>query len=100
VNTAARMESNGEPMRIHMSQSTASLLTGRSALIPRNEIFVKGKGRMSTWFMDVSDEAEVEREREREEETENVTLLNIQMPESNVEEVSFQRCHLAIVYAI
>ena len=52
VNTAARMESTGEALRIHMSGSTAALLKD-FVLIPRGEIFVKGKGKMKTWFIDV-----------------------------------------------
>jgi len=56
VNTAARMEASGESGRIHMSHWTASLLQDDNeswSLVPRYEIFVKGKGRMRTWFLDV-----------------------------------------------
>ena len=53
VNTAARMESVGEPMRIHVSDVTASLLRKRYVLDSRGEIFVKGKGRMNTYFIDI-----------------------------------------------
>ena len=55
VNTASRMESNGVPDRIHISQATADALIvkGKSHwLIPREEkITAKGKGLMQTYFV-------------------------------------------------
>ncbi|GFR44461.1 hypothetical protein Agub_g5722 [Astrephomene gubernaculifera] len=53
VNTASRMESNGSPMRIHVSAATAELLgqAGGFTLEPRGEIPVKGKGVMSTYWV-------------------------------------------------
>eukprot|EP00980_Cylindrotheca_fusiformis_P003375 scaffold750_cov73-Cylindrotheca_fusiformis.AAC.1 len=55
VNTAARMESGGEPSRIQISQVTADLLEEAglaSWIIPRNtKMFVKGKGEMQTYWV-------------------------------------------------
>jgi class 3 adenylate cyclase len=54
VNTAARMESNGQAMRIHMSNTTADLLGHNfSGIESRGEIQIKGKGAMQTYFLDV-----------------------------------------------
>ncbi|KAJ3369356.1 hypothetical protein HDU91_007277 [Kappamyces sp. JEL0680] len=54
VNTASRMESNSMAGKIHMSASTASLLRkdGRFELTARGDIEVKGKGKMSTYFLE------------------------------------------------
>ena len=57
VNTAARMESTGQPLRIQCSESTRQLLTtgdnGRSQfhLELRGETAVKGKGLMQTYWL-------------------------------------------------
>jgi class 3 adenylate cyclase len=55
VNTAARMESNGAPGRIHISQKTADLLiaAGKTAWITQREdmIEAKGKGEMTTYWI-------------------------------------------------
>ena len=53
VNTASRMESNGEPFKIHMSSSTAKLLqTFLTFLIEeRGELEIKGKGKMVTYWL-------------------------------------------------
>ena len=53
VNTASRMESYGEPFKIHMSASTASILqTFPSFKIEqRGEMDIKGKGRMVTYWL-------------------------------------------------
>ncbi|CAB9531005.1 natriuretic peptide receptor 2 [Seminavis robusta] len=57
VNTAARMESNGVPSRIHVSQATADELIARgkvSWLTPREDkIVAKGKDEMQTYFVTV-----------------------------------------------
>ena len=51
VNTASRMESHGEPSRIHVSPTTRSLLGDRFRFADRGEIAVKGKGAMATFFL-------------------------------------------------
>lgn len=54
VNTASRMESNGEAGRIHCSAKTAEILkaTGKYIVIERGEIPIKGKGLMTTYWLD------------------------------------------------
>ncbi|GAB4286089.1 MAG: hypothetical protein Fur0025_18260 [Oscillatoriaceae cyanobacterium] len=51
VNTASRMESHGLPGRIHVTQFTYELLEDKYIFEPRGEIEVKGKGKMSTYFL-------------------------------------------------
>jgi adenylate cyclase len=51
VNLASRMESHGEPGRIHVSEPVAKALAGRFALIERGPIEIKGAGTMRTYFV-------------------------------------------------
>jgi class 3 adenylate cyclase/tetratricopeptide (TPR) repeat protein len=51
VNTASRMESHGEPGKIHVSQAVYEALQQRYTFEERGEIEVKGKGVMRTWFL-------------------------------------------------
>ena len=51
VNTASRMESNGVPGRIQVTDSTRSELGESFLLEERGVIDVKGKGEMHTWFL-------------------------------------------------
>jgi len=51
VNTASRMESHGTAGRIHMSDATRQALIQPFSLEHRGVIEVKGKGAMSTWFL-------------------------------------------------
>jgi class 3 adenylate cyclase/ligand-binding sensor domain-containing protein len=51
VNTASRMESHGEPGKIHVSQEVYNALKGKCMFEERGEIEVKGKGLMRTWFL-------------------------------------------------
>lgn len=52
VNTASRMESQGEPGRIHVSADTMRQLESGFSLQCRGTIDVKGKGQMETWWLD------------------------------------------------
>ncbi|XP_046997916.1 atrial natriuretic peptide receptor 1-like [Schistocerca americana] len=53
VNTASRMESGGEPLRIHVSSSTKEILEkfGTFKLELRGEVELKGKGRLTTYWL-------------------------------------------------
>ena len=57
VNTASRMESNGQPGRIHCSEETANALreAGKEQwLTPREDrIVAKGKGELQTFWINV-----------------------------------------------
>ncbi len=53
INTAARMESNSEPMKINVSASTYHLLKDKFHFIKRGALRVKGKGNMWMHFVDV-----------------------------------------------
>ncbi|CAL4102260.1 unnamed protein product [Meganyctiphanes norvegica] len=54
VNTAARMESMGEPLRIHISQANKTILVnlGGYKIVERGLILVKGKGEMMTYWLE------------------------------------------------
>ncbi|XP_037573883.1 atrial natriuretic peptide receptor 1 [Dermacentor silvarum] len=53
VNTASRMESNGLPLRIHVSSSTKEVLDTFKTfqLELRGEVEMKGKGKMTTYWL-------------------------------------------------
>ncbi|XP_041982702.1 atrial natriuretic peptide receptor 2-like [Aricia agestis] len=51
VNTASRMESHGEALRIHVSPKTRELLDDGFELECRGEITMKGKGKMVTYWL-------------------------------------------------
>lgn len=53
VNTASRMESNGEPLKIHISQSTKTILDkfGTFDVSERGMVEMKGKGKMLTYWL-------------------------------------------------
>jgi len=54
VNTASRMESNSKPGMVNCSSESAALLREQAPhleLINRGEIEVKGKGKMTTYFV-------------------------------------------------
>ncbi|XP_055636828.1 soluble guanylate cyclase 88E isoform X1 [Toxorhynchites rutilus septentrionalis] len=52
VNTASRMESTSQAMKIHISQSTKNFLPSNYHVSERGEIDVKGKGTMKTYWLD------------------------------------------------
>jgi class 3 adenylate cyclase len=51
VNTASRMESHGEPSRIHATAAVVDRIGHLYRFEERGEIDVKGKGTMKTWFL-------------------------------------------------
>uniref|UniRef100_A0A182JVW7 guanylate cyclase n=1 Tax=Anopheles christyi TaxID=43041 RepID=A0A182JVW7_9DIPT len=53
INTASRMESTGEPMKIHISESTKDVLDklGGFKINLRGTVDVKGKGTMQTFWL-------------------------------------------------
>ena len=51
VNTAARMESNGEIGRVNISESTYQLVKDEFHCEPRGAIEAKGKGKMNMYFV-------------------------------------------------
>ncbi len=51
VNTASRMESQGLPNKIQVSESTYQLLKDVYTFEPRGEVEIKGKGRMATYLL-------------------------------------------------
>ncbi|XP_043849657.1 guanylate cyclase soluble subunit beta-2-like [Dromiciops gliroides] len=52
VNTASRMESHGLPNKVHLSPTAYSALENRGfEIVERGEIEVKGKGKMTTYFL-------------------------------------------------
>jgi class 3 adenylate cyclase len=52
INTASRMESNSEPMRINISEATYELVKDKFTLTPRPVQIVKGKGEMKMYFVE------------------------------------------------
>jgi class 3 adenylate cyclase len=51
VNLASRMESHGEPSRIHVSPTTRALLGDAFRFADRGEVNVKGRGTLHTFFL-------------------------------------------------
>ena len=52
VNTASRMESNGQPGRVQISQATYAEVTRKGNYIfSANEVQAKGKGLLQTYFV-------------------------------------------------
>jgi class 3 adenylate cyclase len=62
VNTASRMESNGEPDRIHMSEAFNDCIASSNLFrsTTRGEIPIKGKGNMKTYWLDGATESNAE----------------------------------------
>ncbi len=53
LNTASRMESNSEKMKINVSETTYNLLSDKFIFIKRKPWQVKGKGKMNMYFVDI-----------------------------------------------
>lgn len=51
VNTASRMESDGVPGRIQVTEAARQRLSEPFIFESRGPVFVKGKGEMQTWFL-------------------------------------------------
>jgi len=52
INTSSRMESNSEPMRINISETTYELVKNKYKIIKRAPLHVKGKGKMNMYFVE------------------------------------------------
>ena len=52
VNTASRMESQGEAGKVHITGATYDLIKEEFECVSRGTIPIKGKGEMETWFLD------------------------------------------------
>jgi len=52
VNTASRMESHGEPNRIQITEATNHLIRHDFKTTLRGPLEVKGKGNVTTWYLD------------------------------------------------
>ena len=63
VNTASRMESNGEPLKIHISQQCKDALDklGGYAIEDRGVVSMKGKGNVRTYWLTGADENAIQR---------------------------------------
>jgi class 3 adenylate cyclase/CheY-like chemotaxis protein len=53
VNMASRMESNGIPGAIQITQATADRLLGHFPLQARRNVPIKGKGALNTWLINI-----------------------------------------------
>jgi class 3 adenylate cyclase len=54
VNTASRMESHGQPGRVHISAATHALVSEHFVCEGRGLQSIKGKGEMKTWFVEAA----------------------------------------------
>ena len=52
VNTANRMETNGEVGKINISESTYELIKGKYNCVHRGQINAKGKGNLNMYFIE------------------------------------------------
>ena len=51
MNLASRLESHGQPDRIHCSKEIYAALSSRFEFEPRGQIELKGKGKTETYFL-------------------------------------------------
>lgn len=54
INTTSRMESNSNPMKINISESTFNLVKDKFTFIEREPIEIKGKGKLKMYFVKVT----------------------------------------------
>ena len=52
VNIAARLESSGEPGKIHISEKTRDYLKSSAVVVERGHIELKNKGKWPTFFLE------------------------------------------------
>jgi class 3 adenylate cyclase len=52
INTASRIETNGEEGKINISETTYNLIKGNYTCIPRGQIHAKGKGKLDMYFVE------------------------------------------------
>lgn len=52
INTTSRMESNSEPMRINVSETTYMLAKDQFTFFARKPMVIKGKGKMKMYFLE------------------------------------------------
>lgn len=52
INTASRMESHSQPMKINISESTYQLIKDEFSVVDRGMFSVKGKGEMKMYFVE------------------------------------------------
>lgn len=56
INTASRMESNSEPMKINVSETTYEIIKDKYVFLPREPVDVRGKGRMKMYFVETGNQ--------------------------------------------
>lgn len=63
VNTASRMESNGEPLKIHISEQCKNVLDelGGYIIKDRGYVNMKGKGEVLTYWLEGTNENAIKR---------------------------------------
>ena len=57
VNTASRMESHSQPDKIQISEATNDLIKEDFETTLRGPIEIKGKGELTTWYLERTREA-------------------------------------------
>ncbi|MCD5414138.1 MAG: tetratricopeptide repeat protein [Clostridiales bacterium] len=52
INTSQRMESNSEPMKINLSETSYTMLKDKYGFMKREPLYIKGKGLVNMYFLD------------------------------------------------